>query len=353
MQIRGKTGILQPDSVESIPLEDVVVLVDRAGVAIGVQPTFSARVGGVGDRGSTINASRWVEIPIVGSNGEVSGVLCHSRRGTSAGCAIAASDRGNVSATTDVLPSIAHDINSLFAVIGGGLWLLACESDAGYRNVIVGEREEAITRGLLLSQQLLDPVRPKSIDELITGSRLRVIAGTLELALGPDISVRVEIAPDLWAFNADSEELYFALLNLCRNSADAMPHGGVITVAARNVEQVSAATRRFVEIVVVDDGEGMSEEILSQALIPYFTTKPPCSASGLGLTEVQRFADARDGAIRIESKPGVGTLVRIFLPRADATEPPRLVVDTEIAYSPTPEGGVFRVINRALAAPTS
>jgi signal transduction histidine kinase len=145
---------------------------------------------------------------------------------------------------------------------------------------------------------------PKSIDGFVAGSRLAAIAGTLDRALRPDITVRTEIAPDLWDFNADPEELYFALLNLCRNAADAMPNGGTITVAARNVEPSSGAARGFVEIVVADDGEGMPEEVLSQAFTPYFTTKPAGGGTGLGLPQVQRFAEGRDGAVRMESEGG-------------------------------------------------
>ncbi|MCA6108355.1 ATP-binding protein [Bradyrhizobium cenepequi] len=108
----------------------------------------------------------------------------------------------------------------------------------------------------------------------------------------------------VWAFNADPEELYFALLTLCRNPADAMPGGGVITVAARNVDPSSGAARGFVEIVVADDGEGMTEEVRSQAFTPYFTTKAAGSGAGLGLPQVQRFAEGRDGAVCIESELG-------------------------------------------------
>jgi signal transduction histidine kinase len=221
--------------------------------------------------------------------------------------------------------------------------------------VIVGKMQEAITRGALLSRQFLDAARPrpKSIDGFVAGSRLAAIAGTLDWALRPDITVRTEIAPDLWAFNADPEELYFALLDLCRNSADAMPDGGMITVAARNVEPSSGAARGFVEIVVADDGEGMPEEVLSQAFTPYFTTKPAGSGTGLGLHQVQRFAEGRDGAVCIESERGAGTLVRLFLLRVQAAGLLGSIVGTEIAYTPSPSGGVFHVINPATAVPTS
>jgi signal transduction histidine kinase len=156
----------------------------------------------------------------------------------------------------------------------------------------------------------------------------------------------------LWDFNADPQELYFALLNLCRNSADAMPDG-VITVAARNVEPSFGAARGFVEIIVADDGEGMPEEVLSQAFTPYYSTKAAGSGTGLGLPQVRRFAEGRGSAVSIESKRGAGTLVRLFLPRVQAAGPPSSIVGTEIAYTPSPNGGVFHVVNQATAAPRS
>jgi signal transduction histidine kinase len=214
--------------------------------------------------------------------------------------------------------------------------------------------QHAITRGALLSRQLLDAARPcpESIGGFVAGSRLAALAGTLDQALSPDITVRTDIAPDLWDFDADPEELYFALLNLCRNSADAMPGGGAITVAARNVEPSAGAARGFVEIVVADDGEGMPEEVLSRAFTPYFTTKAADSGTGLGLLQVQRFAEGRGGAVCIESERGNGTLVRLFLPRVHAGLPSS-IVGAEVAYTPSPNGGVFHVVNPATAAPTS
>jgi nitrogen-specific signal transduction histidine kinase len=355
MQIRETIGVSFPCSVESQPLDDVVVLVDSAGVALGVRRAFSARVRGGRDGSSGVIGSRCVEIPLVGPDGEVSGVLCHTSPGSDTRGAVATGGRERVRAIADVAQFIVHDINNLFAVIGSGLRLLECQSDAAYRKAIVGKMQEAITRGTLLSRQLLDAARPhsKSIDGFVAGSSLAAIVGTLDRALRPDITVCTEIAPDLWAFNAGAEELYFALLNLCRNSADAMPDGGVITVAARNVEPSSRAARGFVEIVVADGGKGMPEEVLSQAFIPYFTTKPAGSSTGLGLAQVQRFAEGRGGAVGIESERGAGTLVRLFLPRVQAARLPSSIVGTEIAYTPSPDGGVFHIISPATAAPTS
>ncbi|WFU21773.1 ATP-binding protein [Bradyrhizobium sp. CB1717] len=355
MQIKETPDVSFPGVVESSALEDVVVLADSAGVSLGAQRAFSARVRSVRDDGSGLIASRCVEIPLVGSDGEISGVLCLTapqpdRRGV-----FSSRRPQGTRAIEDVAQFVVHDINNLLAVIGGGLRLLECQSDAAHRKAIIGNMQHAIARGALLSRQLLDVARPypESIGGFVAGSRLAALAGSLDQALRSDITVRTDIAPDLWDFDADPEELYFALLNLCRNSADAMPGGGAITVAARNVEPSGGVARGFVEIVVADDGEGMPDEVLSQAFTPYFTTKAAGSGTGLGLLQVKRFAEGRGGAVCIESERGGGTLVRLFLPRVHAAGLPGRIVGAEIAYTPSPNGGVFHVVNPAAAAPTS
>jgi signal transduction histidine kinase len=355
MRIKETPDVSFPDVVESLPLEDVVVLADSAGVALGVQRTFSARVRSVRDDGSGLIASRCVEIPLVGRDGEISGVLCRTAPRSDTRGVFSSRGPEGAKAIGDVAQFVVYDINNLLAVIGSGLRLLECQDDAAHRKAIVSKMQHAITRGALLSGQLLDAARPcpESIGVFVAGSRLVALAGTLDQALRPDITVRTDIDPDLWDFDADREELYFALLNLCRNSADAMPGGGAITVAARNVEPSSGATRGFIEIVVADDGEGMPDEVLSQAFTPYFTTKAAGSGTdlGLGLLQVQRFAEGRGGAVCMESEWGNGTLVRLFLPRAAGL--PGSMVGAEIAYTPSPDGGVFHVVNPATAAPTS
>jgi signal transduction histidine kinase len=224
MQIKKTLGASFPGSVESPPLEDVVVLVDSAGIALGVQRAFSVRVRSVRDgqwrhriqvRGDSARQARRRDLrgPVrTAPRSDTRGVL--SSRGPQ-----------GVWAIGDVAQFVVHDINNLLAVIDSDLRLLECQSDAAYRKAIVGKMQEAITRGALLTRQLLDAARPcpKSSGEFVAGSRLAAMAGALDQALRPDITVRTKIAPDLWAFNSDPEEPYFALLNPCRNSADAAP----------------------------------------------------------------------------------------------------------------------------------
>jgi hypothetical protein len=99
----------------------------------------------------------------------------------------------------------------------------------------------------------------------------------------------------------------------------------------------------------------MTEEVLSQAFTPYFTTKAAGSGTGLGLAQVQRFAEGRGGAVGIESRLGAGTLVRLFLPLPSVGNAavPSSLAGREITYTPSPSGGVFHIVNPATAAPTS
>ncbi|MHC4042925.1 nitrogen regulation protein NR(II) [Bradyrhizobium sp. 23AC] len=237
-----------PGAVERPLLEDVVVLVDGSGAAIEVERAVR-RMSCVRDGGGA-RTFRCVEIKVVGSDGEVSGILRNTdpprdSRGAFAG-------GGPRAARIADVTQFVHEINNLLTVIGSGLREVERQSDDAYWKAIFDKMQEAITRSALLSRQLLDAARPrpKSNGGSITGSRLPVIAGKLDGVLRPDVSVRTEIAPELWAFNADPEQLYFA-------SAHAMPTGGVITVAARNIESSAGTAGEFVEIFVADDGEGM------------------------------------------------------------------------------------------------
>ncbi len=303
MQIKETPHVSFPGVVESSPLEDVVVLADSAGVALGVQHAFGARVRSDRDDGSGPIASRCVEIPLVGRGGEISGVLCRTAPRSDTRGVFSSRRPEGAGAIGEVAQFVVHDIDDLLAVIGSGLRLLECQSDAAYRKAIVSKMQDAITQAALLSRQFLDAARPRaeSIGGFVAGTRLAALLGTLDQALRLDITVRTDIAPDLWDFDAAPDELYFALLNLYRNAADAMPDGGTITVAARNVESRAGATREFVEIIVADDGEGMPEEILSQAFTPYFTTKAAGSGTGLGLPQVRRFAEGRGGAVGLRA----------------------------------------------------
>lgn len=330
--------------------EDVIVLPERAGIAAGAGRIFRASVRPFPPAGARGRAAHFisVDIPLVGRNGEVSGVLCRSVPITEATNAPACVDQ-QLEAINEITKVVAHDINNLLAVLDSGLRLLERRSDPEVREVIVGKMRSAVARGAALSRRLLDGTRPQATaHEFAAHRHLVAFGGALDQTLCSDVSVRTELGRDLWEFNADPEELYFALLNLCRNAADAMPRGGTVVLSARNVNSVPGTADDFVEITVADDGDGMPEDVLSRVFEPYFTTKASGRGTGLGLAQVQRFVERQGGAIEIESESGLGTRVRLVFPRTvpHASARPACGAPADhaaggrpkIAYAPSIEG---------------
>ncbi|MBS0561645.1 MAG: response regulator, partial [Proteobacteria bacterium] len=166
-------------------------------------------------------------------------------------------------------------------------------------------------------------LRPSAVDPA------RLVEGVGELVrrtVGP--SVRVAVAPRAggWRALCDANQLESALLNLAINARDAMPDGGVITLAtaehrlqrAEVPDGEEAAAGDYVEFSVADQGTGMTPEVLARAFEPFFTTKPVGQGTGLGLSQAYGFARQSGGFVRIESTPGRGTTVRLLIPRSDA-----------------------------------
>jgi len=133
MHIRETIDNPSTASTESPP-EDVVVLVDNAGVALGVQRAFSAKVRAVRLSGVSI-ASRWVEIPVVGGNGQISGVLYLSMPPSDVRGALVSRGPGEARAIEDVGQLLVHDIKNFLAVIVRALRLLEGQSDSADRKV--------------------------------------------------------------------------------------------------------------------------------------------------------------------------------------------------------------------------
>lgn len=134
-------------------------------------------------------------------------------------------------------------------------------------------------------------------------------------ALSENMVMEIEVDPNLWDFSADPEELYFSLLNLCRNSDAAAPSGGLIAVSAQNVGPFAEAPGGAVAVTVADNGAGMPEEVLARAFDPYFTTKAAGKGTGIGLAQVREFVERSGGVVQVESKEGIGTAVRMIFPR--------------------------------------
>jgi signal transduction histidine kinase len=223
---------------------------------------------------------------------------------------------------------IAHDFNNLLASIMANLELLEqrCGNDPDLTRFI-GRAVRSVSRGGALTQQLLAFSRRQTLSpETLAPARL--VEGMSELlrtSLGGTISLDVRAPADLWLVEADPHQLENAILNLALNARDAMPAGGELTVAMRNhVAKFPTASAEggtgddmepgeYVAIDVADTGRGMTPEIRASA---FFTTKPVGQGTGLGLSQVYGFVKQSKGHVSLESEPGRGTRITLFLRRA-------------------------------------
>jgi CheY-like chemotaxis protein len=138
--------------------------------------------------------------------------------------------------------------------------------------------------------------------------------------IGEQIKIGISIADDVWPVFADPAQVESALMNLAINARDAMSDGGTLIIECSNLlhdGELDPPAGEYVVLSVTDTGEGMPQEVLDRAFEPFFTTKGPGQGSGLGLSMVYGFARQCRGHVRLESKVGVGTTVRVYLPRSE------------------------------------
>jgi signal transduction histidine kinase/CheY-like chemotaxis protein len=214
---------------------------------------------------------------------------------------------------------VAHDFNNLLQVVSGGLQVLGRQPDAARREHIFTSMRHAVDRGASLCRQLLafsrrQALKPEAVNlERLAGDMREL----LNRSLRGDIQIQTSFAERLWCVEVDPGELELVILNLALNARDAMPNGGTIRINARNMPALADhdLVGDFVRLDIADSGIGMSPDTLAHAFEPFFTTKEVGSGSGLGLAQAHGFAKASGGAVRIESTPGRGTTVSLFLPR--------------------------------------
>jgi PAS domain S-box-containing protein len=221
---------------------------------------------------------------------------------------------------------VAHDFNNLLTAIVGNLELLATILPAPEQRAqrYVAAALRAASRGSRLTEHLLafsrrQEIRPEIVE---VGRLLRDVSILCQRIVGDGIPIALRLQDDLWTCNVDAAQLEAAILNVSANARDAMNGSGSLTIAAENVATGASdgsdlAAGEYVVLSVTDTGCGMSAAVLSQAFEPFYTTKEVGKGTGLGLSQVYGFAKQSGGAARIESRTGVGTTVRIYLPRKD------------------------------------
>lgn len=224
---------------------------------------------------------------------------------------------------------LAHDFNNLLTAVIGNLELLSAriaDDTAAVRYLDAARR--GAENGAKLTEQLLafsrrQHLRPRAVD--LNG----VIRGMRELlsrTIGTTIRVHTLLAAELWLALVDQTQIEVAILNLAINARDAMPDGGTLTIETRNRRGDSyfpsgeIAGRDCICVSVRDNGTGMTEEVARSAIEPFFTTKEAGTGSGLGLSQVYGVVQQSNGAMQIESRPGAGTAVHLYLPRTAAIE---------------------------------
>jgi signal transduction histidine kinase len=228
---------------------------------------------------------------------------------------------------------VAHDFNNLLTVIIGGLETVSRQLTDSPGPDAVRRIERAVAmathgaeRAATLTARLLafarrQPLDPRPVDpgRLVTG-----LADLLQRTLGERVEFETVSGAGLWLTNVDAGELENALVNLAVNARDAMPDGGRLTIETSNAcldddyvaaipEPVSAG--QYVLIAVTDTGTGMDQATMDQVFEPFFTTKEVGKGTGLGLSQVYGFVRQSGGHIRIYSELGLGTTIRIYLPR--------------------------------------
>ena len=227
---------------------------------------------------------------------------------------------------------LAHDFNNLLTGITGSLELLQARIAQGRleeSSRYVSAAQGAATRAAALTHRLLAFSRRQTLDPKATDVNL-LAAGMEELirrTVGPSIDLRLNLAQNLWTTLVDPSQLENALLNLCINARDAMPAGGILSVDTANTDLDDAAARerelapgQYVSLFVSDTGTGMDPEVALRAFDPFFTTKPIGAGTGLGLSMIYGFTKQSGGQVRIHSRVGVGTTVRLYLPRLQQDE---------------------------------
>ncbi|HEY1553241.1 MAG TPA: ATP-binding protein [Kofleriaceae bacterium] len=221
---------------------------------------------------------------------------------------------------------VAHDFNNVLAVISSCNGLLA-ESipQAAPDRELVDEIESAVTRAVQLTGQLLAFSRKQVAAPAIVDVNVAVrdARKMLRRLLGEDVAIVHSLDPEVASVRIDPGHLSQVVMNLAVNARDAMPRGGRLELATRSID--IAPLGRAVCLSVTDTGAGMSDEVRARAFEPFFTTKEPGKGTGLGLAVVHGIVEQAGGKLELESRLGVGTTFRIYLPAIPATAKSELV----------------------------
>ena len=238
---------------------------------------------------------------------------------------------------------IAHDFNNMLAVVIGGLELArrSVKGDPASTARHIDNATEGANRAAALTRRLLafsreDSLKPELIDAaaLVGG-----MSDLLDRTLGDAITIVTRDQSDGWRVRADRVQLENAIVNLAVNARDAMDARGLLTIATGQATLIeheieTCAAGEYVSIAVIDDGCGMSPDVVERVYEPFFTTKEAGKGTGLGLSQIFALVRQLDGCITISTALGVGTTVTLFIPRDVSDETAGEIVDLQVAAPP-------------------
>ncbi|MDF1565452.1 MAG: response regulator [Deltaproteobacteria bacterium] len=219
---------------------------------------------------------------------------------------------------------VAHGYNNLLTAILAGVEQASEFLPAGtegHQGLL--QVRESVEQGARLTRQLLSFARR----DVVHGERLDLgeVLEQTQLLLGQLLTERIRLSLELAAgelpVRCALSQLDRLIMNLALNARDAMPGGGEFTLRCHEGDNLAGVPGVVLEFE--DNGEGMTEEVKERAFEPFFTTKDEASGSGLGLSAVYGIVKQLSGEILLESSEGVGTLVRIWLPKAELTRQER------------------------------
>jgi PAS domain S-box-containing protein len=312
-QIRGKSveQILPPDVAARI-LETY-----RRVIAKGEIDLYRE----VFDLGGTTQHWDTSLVPMRDGSGRITRLIGSSRNVTAQVVAEEALRQAQkMEAVGQLTGGLAHDFNNLLAAVVAAFELIRRRPDNAEKVRELAEAGlETAERGAKLTSQLLAFSRAQRIElkPVAVGDLIERMRGLLGSTLGPMIRLRLALERD-GAVLSDLTQLEMAVLNLAINARDAMPDGGELTIGTRTHRasgRGELAAGEYVELFVADTGFGMSADVAARAFDPFFTTKGVGKGTGLGLSQVYGIARQAGGTVRIDSRPGAGATVRVYLPQ--------------------------------------
>ena len=248
---------------------------------------------------------------------------------------------------------IAHDFNNMLAVVIGSLDLLdrrLGDGDAAHKALYGGRRRRRSSRRpthTAIAGLLAAAAAPTGTDPGKQAGQRNV--GAHPALFGADVILETVLAAGAWRIHADPNQLENVILNLAVNARDAMPDGGKLTIETQNAHlddryvagNPGLKVGQYVLIAVTDTGVGMTESVMAKAFDPFYTTKEVGKGTGLGLSQVYGFIKQSGGHVKLYSELGVGTTVKLYLPRLISSEAEVLI---EGQHDEVPLGEIQEVV---------